>query len=168
MFGIDKGQYLRRGRAAPGGASRVGHDLRKAHARNMHLPQHCTHRRTVSPGGGGGGLAVEAADDAGGFVLQYTQKLIMAICHRCRAGNAVTRQMSHQVQVERQFISVQFFEQREDEATIAGGDEIVGVFDAGRNPLQTQQLAQRIIAQPFGQLGLGNGSVNRHINGKFA
>jgi len=42
--------------------------------------------------------------------------------------------MRHQVQVERQLVRAEYLEQRQHETAVAGGDEVVGVFDARGMP----------------------------------
>ena len=70
-------------------------------------------------------------------LIERAQKLIVSICHRIGAGNTVACQMRHQIKIERQFVGAEYFEQREHKAAIAGRDKIVGIFDTGRDTLQT-------------------------------
>jgi hypothetical protein len=45
---------------------------------------------------------------------------------------------------------------------MAGGDKIIGVFDASGNALKIDQAAERIVLQPVGKLIPGNGGKNGH------
>ena len=88
--------------------------------------------------------------------------MIAAVRYRVGTGNAVACQMRHQIQIKWQLISAENFEQREYKAAIAGGDEIVGILDAGCDALQFHKLTQGIIAQPGSEFSLGDAGKNRH------
>ena len=58
------------------------------------------------------------------------------------------RKVRHQIQIKRQLLRSEFFKQREDVAALAGGNEVVGIFDAGGNAVQIDQRADRILFEP--------------------
>jgi hypothetical protein len=55
----------------------------------------------------------------------------------------------------------QALEQREDVAALRGGDEVVGVLDAGLDGLTADKLPDRVIPQPVAELSFRNWGVNR-------
>jgi hypothetical protein len=69
--------------------------------------------------------------------------------------------VGHQVEVEGQLVRRQALEQREDVAALRGGDEVIGVLDAGLDGLAADKLADRIIPQPVAELSFRDGGVNR-------
>ena len=66
---------------------------------------------------------------------------------RRRARNAVAREVRHQVEIERQLVRRQALEQREHVAALRGGDEVVGVLDAGLDRLERIERADRVVAR---------------------
>ena len=66
-----------------------------------------------------------------GLAVQMREQRAGAIGRRRRHFDAGARQMRHQVEVERQLVGGQALVQRQDEAASLGGDEVVGVLDAG-------------------------------------
>jgi hypothetical protein len=55
----------------------------------------------------------------------------------------------------------QALEQREDVAPLRGGDEVVGVLDAGLDRLAADELPDRVIPEPVAELSFRDGGVNR-------
>ncbi len=78
----------------------------------------------------------------------------------------MSRKMRHQAQIERQLVGLKFLEQRQDEAALRGGDEVVGVFDAGRDALKAGQRADRVVSEPGAELFGSNDGENGHVYGR--
>jgi hypothetical protein len=55
----------------------------------------------------------------------------------------------------------QALEQREYVAPLRGGDEVVGVLDAGLDRLAADELPDRVIPEPVAELSFRDGGVNR-------
>ncbi len=94
--------------------------------------------------------------------MQFAQILACVIGDRMRAGNAVIREMRHQVEKVRQFISRIALEQGQHVTPRLGGDEIIGIGNAGRDPFEIEQLAKRIVLQPGCQLLGRDGGIYGH------
>jgi hypothetical protein len=69
--------------------------------------------------------------------------------------------MRHEIEVERQLVGGQPLEQRQNVASLRGGDEIVRVLDARLDRLAGEQPADRVVLEPGGKLIFGNWRVNR-------
>src|ERR1051325_4719213 len=105
----------------------------------------------------------QSRDERCGLPIQAAQILVGEIGDGRRARDAVAREVRHEVEVEGQLFGRQPLEQRQDVAALGGGDEIVGVLDAGLDRLARHQLPDRVGAEPCGQLGVGDGRVNRQV-----
>ena len=99
---------------------------------------------------------------AAGLPLSSPEQLVLQVGDRFRAGQAVAGKMRHQVQIERQFLAGELLEQGQHEPAVAGGDEIVGVLDAGKNALQVGQHADRVILEPGRELLGRDGGEDGH------
>ena len=89
---------------------------------------------------------------AAGLPFSVAEERVREVGDRRRAGNAVAREVRHQVEVEGQLRRRQPLEQRQDVAAVRGGDEVVGVLDPGRDALQLDERADRVALQPVGEL----------------
>jgi hypothetical protein len=87
------------------------------------------------------GTAAEPRDERRRLAVERAEVLVREIRDRRRARDAVAREVRHQVQVERQLMRRQALEQREDVAPLGGGDEVVGVLDAGLDRLAGNKLS---------------------------
>ena len=87
-------------------------------------------------------LAAQASHHCGRLAQHGVQDDTAGIGHRLGHGEATLRQVLHQAQVKRQLLEGQPLEQAQHIAAGRGVDEIVGVLDAARNTLQSQQFAQ--------------------------
>ena len=133
------------------------------------VAQHVAHRRTVGGCGRQFAAAAQAVHHGGRFALELVQEVAgPAACAGRQGGmwfrhrNAALRQMLHQVQVKRQLLETQAFEQGQDVATLIGVGEIVGVLDAARARVQGLQLPQSERMQKGSGLVKRDFGVNGH------
>src|SRR5215470_12000717 len=70
--------------------------------------------------------------------------------------------MRHEAEVERQVLPRQPLEQRQDVVAVGGGDEVVGILDAGGDRLQLYERADRMGLQPVAELGFRDLGVDVH------
>src|SRR5262249_60776172 len=94
--------------------------------------------------------AVELADAA-----------VRAVRDGLRGGHTTTGEVSHQIEIERQFVGLELLEQSEYEATRGGRDEVVGILDSGRYARQIAQRTDGIILEPGVELLVSDGGENR-------
>jgi hypothetical protein len=106
--------------------------------------------------------ARQAGHDGGGLPVQRAEVLVAAVRDRRGAGNAVPREVRHEVQVEGQLGRGEALEQRQDKAPVRGGDEVVGVLDPGGDALQLDERADRVALQPGRQLFGSDAREDRH------
>ena len=164
--GHDSGQHpgppFRSARIVHGGRVRFTGEV-KARQHSADCSALCRRRRADV-------TAVKAGDQRGGFALECAEITAGAVGQRMRAGHAAFGEVRHQVQVERQFLRGQLFEQRQHVTAGAGGDELVGVFDARGNAVQFAQFADGVILQPVLQVFRAYRGENGHclvVTGKW-
>jgi len=106
-------------------------------------------------------FARQPRDQRRRLAVQRLQVAVVQVGDRGRARDAVAREMRHQAEVERQLLRRQPLEQRQDVAALRGVDEIIGVLDAGLDRRDLLQPADRVVAQPVGELRVADLGVNR-------
>ena len=110
----------------------------------MHLCQHFTHRVALCRIGGANIATVQAAHQAGGLAGQQRGKLVVVVGNRRRAGYTVARQVAFELQEIRQLFQPQYLEQRQHITAVRGGNEVIGIGNAGGDAFEFYQLAQRV------------------------
>ena len=80
------------------------------------------------------------------------------------AGYPVLGEKGHEVKKERQLLGGQFLENRQHILTRGGGDEVVGVFDAGTDAGEIDQFTEGKTAQKVHELVVLDCGVDRHKN----
>lgn len=108
------------------------------------------------------GRAVELRDDRGRLAVQFAEQRAVVTRDRIRDRHAVGGQMAHQVEVERQLLRRQLFEDREDVFAARRRQEEIAVFDTGRNAAERKHVAQFVVAHPLREIGVGNSGENGH------
>ena len=110
--------------------------------------------------------AGKARDERGRLAFQALQVAVGEVGDRRRAGNAVAREVRHQVEVERQLLRRQALEQGQHVAALGRGDEVVAVLDARLDRLAGDQAPDRVVGEPRRQLGFGDVGIDRQISRK--
>ena len=108
------------------------------------------------------GSTIEPRHQPGGLSIEEAPQGARAIGLRRWRLHAGMGKMRHEIQVERQFLGGQALVEREHIAALVGGDEVVGIFYAGGDGLESLNRAERIAAEPGGELFRGNGGIDRH------
>src|SRR6267143_4343331 len=106
--------------------------------------------------------AGEAGDETGGLAVQGSEVPVAAVGDRRGTRYAVTRKVRHEVQVEGQLPCAEPLEEREHEAAVRSGDEVVRIFDPRGDALQIDQRAEGVAFQPGRKFLGGDAREDRH------
>ena len=145
---VEKWRHLRHGGGPPVRPARIRHGRGVALARQVHFSEQPADGRALARVDFLQICARHAGDYACRLAVQLAQDFVFQIGYRLRARNAVTREVRHQVHIERQLVRLQLFKQREHVTAVRRGHEIIGVLDAGSDALEFNEGAERIIFEP--------------------
>jgi hypothetical protein len=108
-------------------------------------------------------LARKELHQRGRLAVELAQESAAAVGHRARGRHAVAGEVILQVEIEGQLVRPELLEQRQDVAPFRGGDEVVGVLDAGGHPLELAEGADGVVLEPGAELFAGDGRENGHF-----
>jgi len=166
LLRLKVGQDHGHGLVPPGQAAQVGLAPVVVQPGQVHACQHRAHLGTLPSGGGKFVLPAQLVHHRRRLALHLVEDLAFAVCGRVGHGDALARQVLHQVQIEGQLLEAQSLEQGQHVvvrlALALGGDEIVGVLDAARAASHRHQLAQVQTAQQRRSLGLRDFGIDSH------
>jgi hypothetical protein len=141
IVGRQEGQHGGGGLVAPVEAAQIGLVEGEVDGGQVHLGDH---------GADGGAVhwprrhlraAFELADDGGRLAVQGDDQFSLVVGHGGRHEHAVLGQVSHQVQVKRQLLEREVFENRQDEFAALRGEEKVAVLNARGDAADGQRFA---------------------------
>lgn len=93
--------------------------------------------------------AFQLGDDRRGLAAQRAEQRAVFARQRIRHGHAMRGQMLHEVEIERQLVGRQLFENREDVFAARRRQKEIAVLDAGRDATQLDDVAEIVVAHPF-------------------
>ena len=164
---IEKRQQRRRRCRPPLGAAQVVEVAGVALSGEVQVGQHFAHTGAVFGRRRHDRCAVEAGDERGGLAVELAEKPVVEAGDGLGARQAVPGQMRHQLEIERQLHRPQLLEQREHVAALRGGDEVVGVLDAGEDAAQVGEMTHRIALEPGRQLLRCDLGEDRHRAARY-
>ena len=162
VLGIEQRQQLRRRRPSPGGAARVVLAAAAGLGGDMQVAEQRAERGAVRDTGLLERAAGQPRDDQCRLAGDLADRLVVAVGDRRRAGQAVAREVGHQVHEERQLVAGELLEHRQHVAAVGGVEEEVGVLHALGDAFQALDRAEGIALQPGGDLLVGEGSEYGH------
>ncbi len=92
--------------------------------------------------------AFQLAHQCGWLVMQGRHQRAVVVGDRRRDQYAALGKVAHQVQVERQFLEAQLFEDGQYVFAGAGGNEEITVLNTGSNALDAERLSDRKLGAP--------------------
>src|SRR5262249_47227604 len=164
---IEKRPQLGHDASPPARSARIFHDAPVRAAGDVNIGEHGSYQPAMRRTDAGQVLAGEKAHQRGRLAVELAEEGVRAVRDWLRRGHPPTREVSHQIEIERQFVGLELLEQSEYEATRGGRDEVVGILDSGRYARQIAQRTDGIILEPGVELLVSDGGENRHaVNGK--
>jgi len=162
LIGRNERTHCARGLAPPRGAAPVGEPRPVALRSDMKPCEGVSHPRAVIAGGMVDGRTVDPAHQPGRPAVQAREQSAGAIGRRRGHFDAGSREVRHQVQIERQFVGRQTLVQRQNVPATLRGHEIVRVLDARGDRRQLDERAERVAAEPRVELFGGDRGVDGH------
>ena len=93
--------------------------------------------------------AFELGHDGGGLAVQRAEQRAVFARHGIRHRHAVRGQMLHQIEIERQLLGRQLFENREDVFAARRRQKEVAVLNTGRDAAKLDDFAEIVMTHPF-------------------
>jgi hypothetical protein len=97
-------------------------------------------------------FAFQPGDDGSRLAVQRHAQLTLLVGHRRRRQYAVSGEMAHQLQVERQLFEAEVFKDGEHELAALGCQEKIAVLDAGRDTFQREGFAKGELRHPMADI----------------
>src|SRR6185312_10113579 len=148
LIGRNERTHCARGLAPPRGAAPVGEPRPVALRSDMKPCEGVSHPRAVIAGGMVDGRTVDPAHQPGRPAVQAREQSAGAIGRRRGHFDAGSREVRHQVQIERQFVGRQTLVQRQNVPATLRGHEIVRVLDARGDRRKVDERSQRVSREP--------------------
>src|SRR5882672_10693812 len=123
MRRVEERRDLPRRLAPPSGSPRILEPAAVALSGEVHVAEDGADPLAMAGSGGSDRRARQAGDDGRGLAVQGPQVLVAAIGDRRGTGDAMAREMRHEVQVEGELRRAQPLEQGQDEAAVRRPDE---------------------------------------------